>query len=66
MGILMVSEGPFGGYAAEVSSEDHGKVGLHVKTPWDSDFGKKIVMTPGEAKILAADLIAYAEGDGRS
>lgn len=66
MGILMVSGGFDGGYAAEVSAEDHGKVGLHVKVPWDADFGTRIKMTPGEAKALAADLIAYAEGDGRS
>ena len=68
MGILMVSGGSGPGYAAEVTAEEGGRerVGLHVKVPWDADFGTKIKMTPAEAKVLAADLIAYAEGDGRS
>jgi len=66
MGVLMTSSGLDGGYAAEVFAAERGKVGLHVKTPWDADFGTKIKMTPAEAKVLAADLVAYAEGDGRS
>jgi hypothetical protein len=66
MGVLTVSGGFNGGYRAEVSAEDHEKVGLNVKAPWDADFGVKIKMTPGEARILAADLLAYADGDGRS
>lgn len=68
MGILQVSGGSGKGYTAEVTAEDNlrEKVGLHLKVPWDADFGTKIKMTPGEAKALAADLIAYAEGDGRS
>lgn len=67
MGKLTVSGGSGKGYTAEVTAENDGreKVGLHVKVPWDADFGTKIKMTPGEAKALAADLIAYANGDGK-
>jgi hypothetical protein len=66
MGILQVSGGLDDGYTAEVSAEDHAKVGLNVKAPWNADFGVKIKMTRGEARVLAYDLLAYADGDGRS
>lgn len=67
MGLLMVSGGSDGGYAAEVSAEDQGRVRLSVRVAWfmggikDDIAFTEIKMTPGEAKTLAADLIAHAE-----
>lgn len=68
MGKLTMSGGSGQGYTAEITAEDDGreKVGLEIKVPWDADFGMKIMMSPAEARFLAADLIAYANGDGRS